>query len=79
MGDVELILSHRHDKGDDAWATPDGRSYVGNPFGTLGALSMLHELGVEAELAFCPSGSPSVQATHRYREIRRNLDHTPKE
>ncbi len=48
MDDVSTILARRHDNGDDAWATVDGRIYVGNPFSTLGALAMLHELGVDA-------------------------------
>ena len=65
MGDVELILSHRRDNGDDAWATPDGRIYVGNPFSTLGALSMLHELGVEAGHEAVAGGLERVLAACR--------------
>jgi len=44
--DLETILGRRHQNGADYWATPDGRVYVGSPFSTLGALGMLHELGV---------------------------------
>ncbi len=46
--DVAAILARRHDNGADYWATPDARIYVGNPFSTLAALGMLHELGVDA-------------------------------
>ncbi len=44
--DIATILSKRHDNGDDYWSTSDGRIYVGNPFSTIAALGMLHELGV---------------------------------
>lgn len=44
--DVKTILARRHHNGGDYWATPDGKIYVGNPFSTLSALGMLHELGV---------------------------------
>jgi hypothetical protein len=46
--DIRAILSRRHDNGGDFWASADGRIYVGHPFSTLGALGMLHELGVAA-------------------------------
>ena len=46
QGDVEAVLSHRRDNGADFWASPDGKVYVGNPFSTIGALLLLHELGV---------------------------------
>lgn len=44
--DIAAILARRHDNGADFWATADGRICVGNPFSTLAALGMLHELGV---------------------------------
>jgi hypothetical protein len=44
--DIQTILAKRHDNGGDYWASADGRIYVGNPFSTLSALLMLHELGV---------------------------------
>lgn len=47
--DIETILSHRHDNGDDYWASPEGKIYVGNPFSTLASLGMLHELGLGPE------------------------------
>ena len=47
--DIEAILARRHDNGGDFWATEDGRIYVGNPFSTLTALGMLHELDVEVD------------------------------
>lgn len=46
--DISAILARRHDNGGDYWASRDGKLYVGNPFSTLGALGMLHELGVPA-------------------------------
>jgi hypothetical protein len=45
-GDTDRILARRHDNSGDYWATPDGRLYVGSPFSTIGALLMLHELGL---------------------------------
>ena len=47
--DVDTILSHRHANGADYWAAPEGKIYVGNPFSTVGALLILHELEVSAE------------------------------
>ena len=44
--DVALILSKRHENGEDYWATPDGRWGVGSPFATLDCILMLHELGM---------------------------------
>ena len=44
--DVDAILARRHDNGADLWATPDGRLGVGEPFSTVTALLMLHELKV---------------------------------
>jgi hypothetical protein len=49
QSDVDLILSHRFDNGADFWAGPEGKIYVGNPFSTLGALGMLHELDVDPD------------------------------
>jgi predicted enzyme related to lactoylglutathione lyase len=44
--DVDAILARRRDNGADYWATPDGRLAVGEPFSTLTALLILHELKV---------------------------------
>ena len=49
QSDIEEILSRRRDNGADYWATPDGRIYVGNPFSTIGCLSLLHELGLTSD------------------------------
>lgn len=46
--DVAAILTHRHDNGADFWASPEAKVYVGHPFSTIGALGMLHELGLDA-------------------------------
>ncbi len=47
--DIQAILERRHHNGGDYWASADGRIYVGNPFSTIGALNMLHEIGVPPE------------------------------
>lgn len=47
--DIAAVLAKRHDNGGDYWATPDGRVYVGNPYSTIGALGILHELGVDPD------------------------------
>ena len=47
--DLVLVLARRHDNGGDFWASEDGRIYVGNPYSTIGALGILHELGVPAD------------------------------
>jgi hypothetical protein len=47
-GDVEAILSHRHDNGADLWATPDRRLSKGGPFSTLESALLLRELGMPA-------------------------------
>ena len=47
QSDIDRILSHRHDNDGDYWATDDGKIYVGNPSSTIGALGMLHELGID--------------------------------
>ncbi len=47
--DIEAILARRSHNGGDFWASADNRIYVGHPFSTLGALGMLHEMGVGAE------------------------------
>jgi hypothetical protein len=44
--DVEAVLARRHDNGADYWASADGRLGVGDPFSTLTALLILHELKV---------------------------------
>ncbi len=44
--DVEAVLATRHDNGADYWATADDRLGVGEPFSTLTALLILHELKV---------------------------------
>lgn len=63
--DVGAILSHRHDNGGDAWATEDGRIYVGNPFSTLGSLGMLHELGVDGSHEVARAGLDRILAACR--------------
>lgn len=45
--DVESILRRRHDNGGDYWATSDRRLAKGGVFSTLGAASLLVELGVD--------------------------------
>ncbi len=47
--DIEEVLNRRHDNGADYWATSDGRIYVGNPFSTIGALNLLHELKLTSD------------------------------
>jgi len=47
QNDVDIILSHRHDNGDDYWATPDKRLSKGSPFSTYCSAIMLLELGME--------------------------------
>ena len=44
--DVAAVLSRRHENGGDFWASADGKVYVGNPYSTIGALGLLHELGL---------------------------------
>lgn len=44
--DVDAILARRHDNRGDFWASADGRLAVGEPFSTLTALLILHELKV---------------------------------
>lgn len=46
LPDIDAVLARRHDNGADYWATPDGRLGVGEPFSTLTALMVLHELKV---------------------------------
>lgn len=43
--DIEEILSHRKDNGDDLWTTPDKNLLKGAPFTTLESASYLLELG----------------------------------
>lgn len=47
VSDVEVILSHKHDNGDDLWTTPDKRLIKGAPFSTLESVMYLLELGME--------------------------------
>jgi len=47
QNDVDIILSHRYDNGDDYWATPDKRLSKGSPFSTYCSAIMLLELGME--------------------------------
>ncbi len=49
QSDIDIVLSHRHDNGDDFWATEDNRIGVGDPFGTMTSLVILHELGLGPE------------------------------
>jgi len=46
-GDVEIILSHRHDLGADYWTTPDKRLGKGSPFSIIDCSLMLLELGMK--------------------------------
>ncbi|MDR2145603.1 MAG: hypothetical protein LBE91_03975, partial [Tannerella sp.] len=45
--DIETILSHRHDFGDDYWTTVDRRLLKGSPFSAYNSALMLLELGME--------------------------------
>lgn len=49
QGDVETILSHRHDLGDDYWTTPDRRLLKGSPFSAFNCANLLLELGMEGD------------------------------
>ena len=49
VADIEAVLSHRHDNGADFWATPDSRLGTGDPFSTVTALVILHELGLTGD------------------------------
>lgn len=46
QSDIDALLARRHDNGGDYWASADGRLAVGDPFSTLTALLILHELGL---------------------------------
>ena len=64
--DIDVVLSKRHDNGADFLATPDGRIGVGDPFSTIHALVILHELGIG-------SGHEAIQGAraqilHNWRE-----------
>lgn len=63
--DIDAILAKRHDNGEDFWATPDGRIYVGSPFSTLSSLVMLHELGVARSHEAVQGGLDLVLAAWR--------------
>lgn len=63
--DVEVVLAHRHDNGADFWATPDGRIYVGNPFSTISALAILHELGMSRDHEAVEGGLSLILAACR--------------
>jgi len=47
--DIEIILSHRYDNGDDLWTTEDKKLLKGAPFTTLESVNFLLELGVSPE------------------------------
>lgn len=47
LSDVEAILSHRYDNGDDLWTTPDKRLLKGSPFSAYNSALLLLELGME--------------------------------
>lgn len=47
QGDVDAIISRRHDNGADLWTTPDRRLIKGSPFSTLESTMYLLEVGVE--------------------------------
>ena len=48
-GDVEDILSHRHDNGGELWATADKRILKGGPFSTVECVGYLRELGMDPD------------------------------
>lgn len=48
LPDVEAILSHQYDNGDELWTTPDKRLIKGAPFSTLESVLLLLELGMES-------------------------------
>jgi len=47
LSDIEVILSHRYDHGDDFWTTPDKRLLKGSPFSAYNSALMLLELGMQ--------------------------------
>jgi hypothetical protein len=47
QADVDGIVSHRHDLGDDCWTTPDRRLAKGAPFSAVESVGYLLELGVD--------------------------------
>jgi len=47
FSDVEAILSHRYDNGDDLWTTSDKRLLKGSPFSAYNSTRLLLELGME--------------------------------
>ena len=47
LSDIEAILSHRYDHGDDFWTTPDKRLLKGSPFSAYNSALMLLELGMQ--------------------------------
>lgn len=49
LSDMEEILSHRYDNGDDLWTTPDKRLLKGSPFSTLESVLLLLELGMSPQ------------------------------
>ena len=46
QGDLEVVLSHRHDLGADFWTTADLRWGKGSPFSTFDCILILKELGM---------------------------------
>lgn len=63
--DLATILGHRHDNGDDHWATADGKLYVDSPWSTIGALGLLHELDVPASHEAVAGALERVEAAVR--------------
>ena len=49
LKDVEAIMSHRQDLGDDYWTTPDRRIIKGGPFSMLECAQYLLALGMEPD------------------------------
>ncbi len=49
LSDINTILSHRYDNGDDLWTTPDKRLLKGSPFSTFESALYLLELGIEPD------------------------------
>lgn len=49
QSDIEAIISHRHDLGNDFWTTTDKRLQKGSPFTIFESVIYLLELGVDPE------------------------------
>lgn len=63
LSDVETILSHSTDNGDDLWTTPDKRLIKGSPFSTLESVLYLLELGMESAEPLLKEASELIFST----------------